>query len=122
MNESVRGGVVLRYCSADHHRANAKLERFWRTFKAIVFGLLPPQFQSEDRSNLVRRTLAYYSNRPHQGLSGATPAEIYFGIEPAHKRAAQPARGTLAAPCVVHHIEVDYLEGDRRFPYLKRAA
>ena len=50
------------------------------------------------------------------------PAEIYFGVEPAHKRGAQPARGKLAAPCVVHHIEVDYLEGDRRFPYLKRAA
>lgn len=115
-------GVVLRFCSAEHHRANAKLERFWRSLKSILFGLLPPQFQSEDRGLVVNRALAYYSNRPHEGLGGATPTEIYLALEPAHMRAVQPPRGKLGAPCASHKIEVAYLDGDRRFPYLKHAA
>ena len=48
--------VVLRFCSAGHNRANAKLERFWRSLESILFGLLPPQFQSEDCDLDVRRT------------------------------------------------------------------
>ena len=115
-------GVVLRFCSAEHHRANAKLERFWRTLKSLLFGLLPPQFHSEDRAVVVNRALAYYANRPHEGLGGATPTEIYLGLEPAHLRAVQPPRGKLGAPCASHNIEVACLDGDRRFPYLTRAA
>ncbi len=115
-------GVVLRFCSAEHHRANAKLERFWRSLKSLLFGLLPPQFQSEDRGLVVNRALAYYSNRPHEGLGGATPTEIYLGLEPAHLRAVHPPRGKLGAPCASHNIEVAYLDGDRRFPYLEHAA
>ena len=115
-------GVVLRFCSAEHHRANAKLERFWRSLKSILFGLLPPQFQSEDRGLAVHRALAYYSNRPHEGLGGATPSEIYLGLEPAHLRAVQPPRGKLGARCASHNVELAHLDGDRRFPYLKHAA
>lgn len=114
--------VVLRFCSAEHHRANAKLERFWRSLKSLLFGPLPPQFQSENRNLVVNRALAYYCNRPHEGLGGATPAEIYLGHEPAHLRAVHPPRGKLGAPCASHDIEVAYLDGDRRFPYLKHAA
>ena len=115
-------GVVLRFCSAEHHRANAKLERFWRSLKSLLFGLLPPQFQSENRDLVVNRALAYYSNRPHEGLGGATPTEIYLGLEPAHLQAVQPPRGKLGAPCASHNIEVAHLDGDQRFPYLRHAA
>lgn len=115
-------GVVLRFCSAEHHRANARLERFWRSLKSFLFGLLPPQFHSEDRTLVVNRALVYYSNRPHQGLGGATPTEIYLGLDPAHVGAVQPPRGKLGAPRASHEIEVAHLDDDLRFPHLKRAA
>ena len=120
--EAWSAALTVRFCSADHHRANARLERFRRTFKTLIFGPLPPQFQSEKPDALVHRTLAYYSNRPHQGLGGATPAEIYLGLEPAHTRAVHPPRGKLGEPCAPHNVEVAFLDGDPRFPYLRHAA
>jgi len=41
----------------------------------------------------TRLALMYYSNhRPHQGIGGATPAEVYFDTPPAIESAVPPPR------------------------------
>jgi transposase InsO family protein len=116
--------VSLRFCSADNHRANARLERFWRTLKHGLLRLRPPAepLSVEELERDIARALHYYAHhRPHQGLGGATPAEIYFGHEPAHLKAVQPPRGRRGEPPPCP-LSVDYLDADRRFPFLRRAA
>jgi hypothetical protein len=67
--------------------------------------------------------MLYYGHlRPHEGLGGATPAEVYFGIQPAHFDAAQPPRGRRGDPPVPAPATVAFLDGDPRFPLLRKAA
>jgi transposase InsO family protein len=112
-------GVALRFCAADHHRANSRLERFWLTLKQqlrVSRVAVPPSATD------VQRALLYYAfHRPHQGLGGATPAEVYFGHPPAHRSAVQPPRGKHGGPPVSSPVIVDFLEGDERFPILRAA-
>jgi hypothetical protein len=47
-----------------------------------------------DAERDIAMALAYYAHfRPHTGLEGATPAEVYHGVEPAHLHAVQLPRG-----------------------------
>ena len=112
-------GVALRFCSASHHRANSRLERFWLTLKQqlrVSRVSVPPSAVE------VQRALVYYAfHRPHQGLGGATPAEVYFGLPPAHLRAVQPPRGKRGDPPVRSPAAIDFLDGDERFPILRAA-
>lgn len=115
----------LRFCSAENHHANSRLERFWRALKHDLLRLTPPReaLSASDLERDVERALRYYAEyRPHQGLRGATPAEAYLGLEPAHLRAVQPPRGRPGDPPVPYPVAVDCLDGDRRFPFLRKAA
>jgi transposase InsO family protein/DNA-binding transcriptional regulator YiaG len=116
--------VSLRYCSAENHRANSRLERFWRSLKQLLHVgpfSKPLTFGELDRD--VHLALTHYAYfRPHQGLGGATPAEIYFGVEPAHRCAVQPPRGRRGDPPVASPARIDFLEGDHRFPILRKVA
>jgi hypothetical protein len=69
----------------------------------------------------VRLALEYYSSlRPHQGLGGATPAEVYFGLEPAAERAKPPPRKGQpgSAGEEIPPLEVVFLDRERRMPVL----
>lgn len=72
--------------------------------------------------------LHYYATlRPHQGLGGATPAEIYFGLTPATVHAVSPPRATSRDPAQTGKLPFDvaYADAERRLPVLiprKRAA
>ncbi|HYL99490.1 MAG TPA: hypothetical protein VEZ90_11085 [Blastocatellia bacterium] len=62
--------------------------------------------------------LYYYAyHRPHQGLGGATPAEIYYGQSPAHLNAARPRR---AYEKMSDHklFGIAYLDPERFLPVL----
>jgi hypothetical protein len=49
---------------------------------------------AEDLMQKIELGLIHYALfRPHQGLAGATPAEIYFGRTPSHLSALPPPRG-----------------------------
>jgi transposase InsO family protein len=114
-------GVRLRFCSAANHRANARLERFWLTLKSVLRLVPPVPHVSEDEIQRAITHYAYY--RPHRGLGGATPAEVYFGETPAHLNATPPPRGRCGdrTPFPVP-FTVEFVDGDDRFPYLRRAA
>jgi transposase InsO family protein len=116
--------VKLRYDSAENHRANSRLERFWRSLKHLLGlnGLSRP-LTASDAERDIAMALAYFAHfRPHTGLGGATPAEVYHNLEPAHLHAVQPPRGERGDPPVRWPAAVEYLDGDRRFPFLRQAA
>jgi hypothetical protein len=47
---------------------------------------------SDMQERLEAALTSYACLKPHQGLGGAVPAEIYFGIRPAHLDARRPPR------------------------------
>ena len=63
---------------------------------------------------------AYF--RPHQGLGGATPAEIYFGRTPSHLSAIPPPRGRPGEGPTDWLFRVEYLDAERMLPVLARKA
>jgi len=67
--------------------------------------------------------LVHYAHfRPHQGLGGATPAEIYFGRTPAHLSAIPPPRDRPGEGPVDLPLRVDYLDAEGLLPVLVRKA
>jgi transposase InsO family protein len=82
-----RFGAVGRYGSI------AIIERFWRTLKELLGCRLWPPLSPAHLQARTELALAYYAHlRPHQGLGGATPAEVYLDETPAVKRAVPPPR------------------------------
>jgi transposase InsO family protein len=101
----------------------ALIERLWRTLKQSLRIRSHPSLCRIDLEKRLELGLRYYAYlRPHQGLGGATPAEVYFGITPAHLSAvhpprARPGEGTMHAP-----VAIAYLDPDRHLPFLIRRA
>ncbi|MBK5257629.1 MAG: DDE-type integrase/transposase/recombinase [Vicinamibacteria bacterium] len=97
----------------------------WRTLKetARLRGLLLP-LTAEDLEQRLQAALVFYlCFRPHEGLAGATPAEAFLALEPAHKSAVKPPRGLPGQAPTEHPFAIDYLDpASRSFPILKRAA
>ena len=117
--------VRLRFCSAEHHRANARLERFWSTLKNVLLRLDPPLelLSCEALESEIERALRYYSfHRPHSGLAGSTPAETYQAMTPANVLAVSPPRGRRAETPVPMPVTLEHLDGDRRLPFLRKVA
>jgi transposase InsO family protein len=102
----------------------ALIERLWRTLKdTLGLRLLRPS-AAEDLAAKVEMGLVHYANfRPHQGLGGAAPAEVYFGRTPAHLAAIPPPRGRPGEGPLDLPFLIDYLDAERLLPVLfQRAA
>ena len=88
-------GIRHRFASADNIKATARLERFWRSLKEMA-GLrgLRLTLTVDDLERRIEIALLHYlCFRPHEGLGGATPVEVFLGLEPAHLSASEPPRG-----------------------------
>jgi len=74
--------------------------------------------------------LYYYAfHKPHQGLNGATPAELYSSVAPAHISAKRPLREyeiekKRETASDSDLFEIAYLDPEQRLPVLvpKKAA
>lgn len=97
------------------------IERFWLTLKetAQLKSLRPLLKQDLDRR--MNDALNFYVyHRPHMGLEGATPAEVYFRLRRAHRKAVHPPRGRPTAPTAPSPFEIEFLDPERRLPILVR--
>ena len=114
-----RLGIRHRFGAVGSPGATARVERFWRTLKMLMAVRCRPPLTPADLATRLEAALVYYAAcKPHAGLSGATPLEIYLGLTPAHTRARAPTR--LAEMPL---LEVSSLDPDRRLPIvLARAA
>jgi transposase InsO family protein len=120
-----RLGTRQRFASAENLYATARLERFWRTLKetAGLYRLHLPLTQADLERRLAAALVHYVCIRPHEGLRGATPAEAFLGVEPAHRNAIEAPRGRrgegpLEAPFKIEHLDPE----QQRHPVLKPIA
>ncbi|HVT43622.1 MAG TPA: DDE-type integrase/transposase/recombinase [Thermoanaerobaculia bacterium] len=92
-------GITHRFGAIGRSGSIAIIERLWRTLKEMLdLGFLPP-LSLRHLEEKIERGLFYYATlHPHQGLGGATPAEIYFRLTPATEQAISPPRATSRDP------------------------
>ncbi len=88
-------GVEQRFGALYQHASIARLERLWRSLKDSLFHpALRRRLVLSGLDRDVAAVLAHYSLfRPHSGLGGATPAEVFLRLPPAHLAAVAPPRG-----------------------------
>jgi hypothetical protein len=73
----------------------------------------------EDIERRLRLSLTYYAFfRPHQGLGGATPTEVYHRVPPAHLTAVQIPRGQLGEPSDDMRLEIAFFDKEKTLPVL----
>ena len=118
-----RLGVKQRFGAIGKKGSIALIERFWRTLKdTLGLRLLRPSV-AEDLLEKIEVGLVHYAHlRPHQGLGGATPAEIYFGRTPSHLFAIPPPRGRPGESPMDSPFQIEYLDAERLLPVLVRKA
>ncbi len=117
--------MIQRFASADSLKATTPLERFWLTLKqaARLYRFRLPLTSAALETRLETFLLHYLCLRPHEGLAGAVPAEVFLRREPLHKSAVEPPRGLPGGGPTRPPFEVAYLDPDARlFPILKIAA
>jgi len=121
-------GIRQRFGAVGQYGSIAIVERFWRTLKELLGVRIWPPLSKEHLEHRLELTLAYYAAlRPHQGLGGATPAEVYLDEQPAAARAVPPPRIGERDPTAADWLplEVVFLDPARRLPVLvptRRAA
>ena len=88
-----RLGIKQRFGAVLKSGSIAIIERLWRTLKDILWLRTLVALTSAELMRRLETGLFYYAaHKPHQGLGGATPVEIYFGLKPAHLKARCPPR------------------------------
>ena len=100
----LRLGVKQRFGAVGKKGSIALIERMWRTLKDTMGLRLLRPLAAENLMEKVEIGLLHYAHfRPHQGLGGATPAEIYFGREPSHLSAIVGAQWELPGAVARRH-------------------
>ena len=112
-------GIQTRVGAVGKTGSVALLERLWRSLKGeLALRDFKPLMQEDLEKRLTFGLHDYAFHRPHQGLGGATPAEIYYGENPAHLSATSPPRGLPGEGPSELPLEIVYLDEDRRLPIL----
>lgn len=71
-------GVAISMDGVGRAICNVFVERLWRTLKYEHVYLNPARSGTELKEGLARYIEFYNTDRPHDGLGGNTPDEIYF--------------------------------------------
>ena len=101
----------------------ALIERLWRTLKDTLGLRFLRPLAAQDLAEKIELGLCHYARfRPHQGIGGATPAEMYFGRTPSHLSAIPPPRGRPSEGPFDSPFCVEYLDAERLLPVLIRKA
>ena len=116
-------GMKQRFGAVGKKGSIALIERLWRTLKDTLGLRMLRPLAAKDLTEKVKLGLVHYTHfRPHQGLAGATPAEVYFGWTPAHLSAIPPPRGRPGEGPMDPPFRVEYLDAERMLPILVREA
>ena len=127
-----RENVKPRFGKIGEHGSIAIVERFIRTLKDLLRGLIVPYCYVAMQQELVHTMEWFNAWWPHEALAGKTPDEVYFARAPENEqprlepRPKWPAKSPCAAPQapvrgspgVKIEIEVTYHAGRRHLPIL----
>lgn len=126
-----RHGIKPRFGAVGKYGSIAVVERFNRTLKYEGLFLTTIPFGLDAMRRGTHLIVEHYNRfRPHQGLNGRTPDEVYFDREPANEkprwepRSKWPHESGCAAPYVPVRgecgarleLDVSYLEGRKHLP------
>ncbi len=121
----VRLGVRHRYGAIGRSGSIAIIERFFRALKTIARLRSKPPLLRGDLERRLSLAFDYYAwLRPHQGLAGATPVEVYRRKKPVHLEALAPPRGRRGEGTGIPPppFEIRYLDPEHHLPYIARKA
>lgn len=113
--------IGQRFGAIGQYGSIAVIERFWRSLKELLGIRLWPPLSAEHLETRTELALMYCSTlRPHQGLGGATPAEVSLEKTPAMESAVRPPRKTSMSTPAGEPLpfEVVFLDPERRLPVL----
>jgi Integrase core domain len=112
-------GIRQRFGAIGRTGSIAIVERFWRTLKdALSLRSRKPMTKADLERRLKAGLLHYAYLRPHQSLTRATPAEVYFGIRPAHVASVPPPRGRPGERSAGLGLVAAHLDPEHRLPVL----
>jgi transposase InsO family protein len=118
-----RKGIRQRFGAVGKTGSIALIERFWRSVKQLLAVPFYQPLLPGELSSRLNRVLTYYTEiRPHQGLAGATPAEVFARLLPAHLAASSPPRGRAGERSPPAPFRIRYFRGDPRLPCLVRTS
>jgi putative transposase len=111
-------GIKQRFGAIGQTGSIAIIERFWRTLKEMLSLKVRPPLHPNDLHTRLTLGLYYYAHhKPHQGIKGATPAEMYSGKRPASVNAVRPHRA-YENKSNDKLLEIAYLDPERLLPVL----
>ncbi len=86
----------------------------------LDLNFLPPLGRRHLEGKIDLGLFYYATLRPHQGLGGATPAEVYWRIAPPTSHAVAPPRAVSRDPARPLELpfRVAHLDRQRRLPIL----
>lgn len=100
-----RLGIAHRYGGIRSPASIAVLERFWRSMKSERAGVLWPFLGARELQRRADSYVAWFNaHRPHQGLGGDTPDDVYYG------------RSTRQRPRRHGILRLRHLDGDLGLP------
>jgi transposase InsO family protein len=108
-----RKGIVLRYGAVGRYGSIVLIERFFKTIKAEwLRKIIIPLDTNDMRKKLTTYIRWYNCYRPHQGLDGAIPAEVY---DP------KPRKENTIKFGVDNHLQliVSFCDGDKQLPIIR---
>jgi putative transposase len=133
-------GIQPRFGAIGKSGSIALIERFWSTLKSAGLRRILVPYGIDQMREEVRVFCVWYNGvRPHSSLGGATPDEVYFGVQPARdgprfeprKRVPLGIRPSKCAPRAARgrrgvklELVAGYFEGRAHLPVvaLRRAA
>ena len=112
-----RRGIRPRYASTGGQvRATAIVERFIKSLKDEWLSRIAVPLRREAMRRQVALYLSWYDEfRPHQGLGGRTPKEVYAKKRQANRRPRhEPRPGWPGdSPCALPHVKTRSASGAR---------
>ena len=97
----------------------AIIERFWKTLKnTLSLRFFRPLLPQDLEQRLQIGLFHYAYIKPHQGLDGATPAEVFLGREPARLSADHPPRGRPGEGPPDLPFDIEFIDSERMLPVL----
>jgi transposase InsO family protein len=104
-------GIRQRFGAIGQHGSIALIERFFRSLKADLRGGWLRLWHPRDLARRLELALARYAYcRPHLGLGGRVPAEVYFGLTDQRPLLNSAPRGRPEGPEADCPFEVLFLD------------
>ncbi|MEO8361016.1 MAG: hypothetical protein ABI672_13380 [Vicinamibacteria bacterium] len=109
----------MRRCVKENRYATARLERFWRTLKQLIGYRISFPSDIHDLDKRLAMALTFYLQKPHKGLGGRAPIDVFEAIVDRAARAIPAPRGSPGEGAHDPPLHVRFLDPQqRRLPLL----